>query len=72
MTPRGIKLVNVRKLASGSNQTTTFVLNRCYLQGGWSMSPKSDNDADPVNVYTFSILANQHLTAGTIFTKTVA
>jgi len=35
------------------------------------MAPKSDNDTDPVNVYTFSITAKQYLTAGTIFTKTV-
>ena len=72
LTAKGIKLVNTRKLASGSTQTTTFVLNNCFLNGGWSMSPKSDNDTDPVNVYTFSITAKQYLTAGTIFTKTVA
>jgi len=71
LTARGIKLVNTRKLSSGSTQTTTFVFENCYLDSGWSMAPKSDNDTDPVNVYTFSITAKQYLTAGTIFTKTV-
>ena len=71
LTARGLKLVNTRKLVSGSVQTTTIVLNRCYIDGGWSMSPKSDNDADPVNVYTFSVMAKQYATAQTIFTKTV-
>jgi hypothetical protein len=75
-TARGIKLTNVRKLASGSNQTTTYVIERAYLQGGWSMAPKSDNDSDPVNVYSFSLICKPALTtaatAATIFTKTVA
>jgi len=72
LTARGVKLVNTRKLATGSSQTTTFVFDNCFLNSGWSMSPKSDNDTDPVNVYSFSITAKQYLTAGTIFTKTVA
>jgi len=71
VTRRGMKLINSRKLTSGSTQTTTFVLNSCTLDGGWSMAPKSDNDADPVNVYTFSVIAKQYATAQTIFTKTV-
>lgn len=69
---RGLKLVNVRKLANGSTQTTTIVLNDVYMDGGFTMNPKSDNDADPVNVYTFNLLAKQYATAQTIFTKTVA
>jgi len=38
------------------------------------MTPKSDNDTDPVNVYSFSITANQAsgTSAGVLFTKTVA
>jgi len=72
LTARGMKLVNTRKLANGSTQTTTIVLNNCFVDGGWTMTPKSDNDTDPVNVYSFSIIAKQYLTAGTIFTKTVA
>lgn len=68
---KGIKLVNTRKLATGSTQTTTYVINKA-IAGGFSMSPKSDNDADPINVYSFSITCKQYLTAGTIFTKTVA
>jgi hypothetical protein len=36
------------------------------------MNPKSDNDADPVNVYSFSLICYQYATAGTIFSKTVA
>jgi hypothetical protein len=71
LTARGVKLINTRKLANGSTQTTTFVFDNCFLNSGWSMSPKSDNDTDPVNVYSFSITAKQYLTAGTIFTKTV-
>jgi hypothetical protein len=71
ITPKGFKLINIRKLASGSNQTTTFVINKCTLQNGWTMTPKSDNDTDPVNVYSFSVLAEQYATDGTIFVKTV-
>ncbi len=67
----GIKLVNNRKLANGSTQTTTYVINKA-IPGGFSQTIKSDNDADPVNVYSFSITCKQYATAGTIFTKTVA
>lgn len=69
---RGIKLVNVRKLASGSTQTTTFVISNAFLNGGFTMSPKSDNDSDPVNVYSFSLTCKQYATAGTVFTKAVS
>jgi len=72
VTPRGIKLVNNRVKASGSTQTTTIVLNKCHIDGGFTMTPKSDNDADPVNVYSFNLVAEQYATAGTILTKTVA
>jgi hypothetical protein len=72
VTAKGIKLVNVRKLASGSNQTTTYVFNKCTLNDGWNVAFKSDNDTDPVTVYSFSIKAEQYATAGTIYTKTVA
>jgi len=68
----GFKMVNTRKLATGSTQTTTYVFNFVFMDGGFSTSPKSDNDADPVNIYTFNILAKQYMTAQTIFTKTVA
>jgi hypothetical protein len=71
---KAIKLVNVRKLAAGgTSQTTTFILPRCYVNGGFTMSPKSDNDTDPINVYSFEVLAKQAATtAATVFTKTVA
>jgi len=73
VTAKGIKLVNVRKLAAGSTtQTTTYVLNKCYLQNGWTVAFKSDNDSDPVAVYSFTVTAEQYATAGTIYTKTVA
>ena len=68
---KGFKLVNTRKLATGSTQTTTYVINK-GIAGGFSMTPKSDNDADPVNVYSFSVICYQYATAQTIFTKTVA
>ena len=68
----GLKLVNTRKLSNGSTQTTTYVLNRAFLNGGWSCSPKSDNDADPISVYSFSMLCKQYATAQTLFTKTIA
>ena len=71
LTRRGLKLVNTRKLANGSTQTTTIVLYSCTLDGGFTMNPKSDNDADPVNVYTFSVMAKQYATAQNIFVKTV-
>jgi hypothetical protein len=68
----GMKLVNQRKLNTGSTQTTTYVIQKAVLNSGWSTSPKSDNDADPINVYTFSITCKQYATAQTIYTKTVA
>jgi hypothetical protein len=70
---KGFKLVNVRKLASGSTQTTTYVLPRIYMNAGFTMNPKSDNDTDPVNVYSFSIMAKQAATTTNafVFTKTV-
>lgn len=71
-TPRGMKLINTRKLASGSTQTTTYVINNCFVNGGFTMSPKSDNDSDPVQVYTFAIICKQYSSGGIIFTKTVA
>lgn len=71
-TPRAIKLVNTRELANGSTQTTTYVFNKCYVDGGWTLAVKSDNDSDPVNVYSFKLLCKQYATAQTIFTKVVA
>jgi hypothetical protein len=70
---RGLKLVNTRKLAAGgTTQTTTYVINNAFMTTGFTMNPKSDNDADPVNVYSFSVLCKQYATAGTIFSKTVS
>lgn len=68
---KAIKLVNTRKLSTGSTQTTTYVIPKA-IAGGFSMSPKSDNDSDPVNVYSFSLTCKQYATAGTLFTKTVS
>lgn len=68
---KAIKLVNVRKLSGGTTQTTTYVLPNVFMNGGFTMTPKSDNDADPVNIYSFNLLAKQYATAQTIFTKTV-
>lgn len=67
----GMKLVNTRKLANGSTQTTTYVINKA-VPGGFSLAVKSDNDSDPVNVYSFSVTCKQYATAQNIFTKTVA
>jgi hypothetical protein len=67
----GMKLVNTRKLSSGSTQTTTYVINKA-VPGGFNLALKSDNDADPVNVYSFTVTCKQYLTAGTIFTKLVS
>jgi hypothetical protein len=73
LVARGFKLVNTRKLAAGSAQTTTWVILKGYVYGGFTMTPKSDNDADPINIYSFSITAKPFtLTAGTLLTKTVA
>lgn len=69
---KGFKMVNTRKLANGSSQTTTYMLPLVYMDGGYTLNPKSDNDADPVNVYSFNLLAKQYATAGTIFTKVVS
>ena len=72
-TAKGIKLTNTRKLATGSSQTTTYIINRAFINTGFSMTPKSDNDADPLNVYSFDLLCKQAMTtAQNIFTKTVA
>lgn len=68
---KAYKLVNTRKLAGGTSQVTTYVISK-GIAGGFTMNPKSDNDSDPVNVYSFSITCKQYATAGTIFTKTVA
>jgi hypothetical protein len=68
---KGVKLTNTRKLTSGSSQTTTYVINKA-IANGFSLAWKSDNDADPVAVYSFSLICYQYATAGTIFTKTVA
>ena len=68
---QAVKLVNTRKLANGSTQTTTYVINKA-IAGGFSMAPKSDNDSDPINIYSFSLICYQYATAQTIFTKTVA
>jgi hypothetical protein len=67
----GMKLVNTRKLNTGSTQTTTYLISKA-VAGGFTMNPKSDNDADPVNVYSFSVICYQYATAQTIFSKTVA
>ena len=72
LTGKGMKLGNTRKLASGSTQTTTYVLNKCFLDNGWTVAFKSDNDTDPIAVYSFAMTAKQYATAGTIYTKTVA
>jgi hypothetical protein len=72
ITGVGMKLVNVRKLNGGSTQTTTYVIQKAVLASGWSMAPKSDNDADPINVYSFTMTCKQYATAQTIYTKTVA
>lgn len=72
ITGVGMKLVNTRKLSTGSTQTTTYVINKAVLNNGWSTSPKSDNDTDPVLVYSFSITCKQYGSAQTIYTKTVA
>jgi len=67
----GIKLLNTRKLTTGSSQTTTYVIQKA-IAGGFSLNPKSDNDSDPVALYSFSLTCYQYATAGTIFTKAVA
>jgi hypothetical protein len=72
LTGKGIKLVNNRKLASGSAQTTTIVCNECYLNSGWTIGIKSDNDTDPISVYSFAMTAIQYATAGNVYYKTVA
>jgi hypothetical protein len=70
---KAMKLVNTRSLVGGTTQTTTYIMPKIYVNGGFTMTPKSDNDTDPVNVYSFEILAKQaSTTAATVFTKTVA
>lgn len=73
-TAKALRLQNIRKLAAGgTSQTTTIICPRVYMNTGFTMTPKSDNDADPVNVYSFDILAKQSAnTAQTVFTKTVS
>jgi hypothetical protein len=68
----GMKLVNTRKLNGGSTQTTTYVIQKAVMAGGFSVSPKSDNDADPITVYSFSLTCKPYATAQTLFTKTIA
>ena len=73
-TAKAFKLANIRTLATGSSQTTTYILPNCFMNTGFSAAPKSDNDSDPMTVYSFSILAKQYAypTVQTIFKKTVA
>lgn len=71
LSGKAYKLVNTRKLSTGSTQTTTYVINK-GIAGGFNLTLKSDNDADPVNVYSFTITCKQYATAGNIFTKTVS
>lgn len=68
---KGWKLVNTRKLANGSTQTTTYTFNKC-VAGPISTTYKSDNDADPVAVMSYTVTAYQYATAQTICVKTVA
>jgi hypothetical protein len=68
----GMKLVNTRKLNGGSTQTTTYVINKAVMAGGYSITPKSDNDADPIAVYSFSLTCKPYATAQTLFTKTIS
>lgn len=72
ITGRGVKLVNARKLAAGTTQTTTYVINNAFMDGGYTSAFKSDNDADPVTVYSFNMLCKQYSTGQVIFKKTVA
>jgi hypothetical protein len=71
ITGVGLKLINTRKLANGSTQTTTYVISKA-VPGGFSVAFKSDNDTDPIAVYSCSVLCKQYATAQTLFTKTVA
>lgn len=71
ITGQGWKLVNIRKLSSGSTQTTTYIILKAVMSNGYTFTPKSDNDSDPVGVHSFQLLCKQYATAGTIFTKTV-
>lgn len=68
--PKAFKLYNRKLMSTGSSVLTTIIAPNCFMNTGFSMTPKSDNDADPVNIYSFTILAKQYMTAGTIFTKT--
>jgi hypothetical protein len=69
--PKAFKLYNRKLLSTGTSVLTTIIMPNCFMNTGFTMSPKSDNDADPMNVYSFSILAKQYATAQSIFTKTV-
>lgn len=68
---KAFKLYNRKLLSTGTSVITTIILHNCFMNTGFSMSPKSDNDTDPMNVYSFSILAKQYAAAQTIFLKTV-
>jgi hypothetical protein len=68
---KAFKLANRKLLSTGTSVLTTIIAANCFMNTGFTMTPKSDNDADPVNVYSFSILAKQYATAQNIFTKTV-
>ena len=68
---KAFKLYNRKLCSTGTSVLTTIILHKCFMNTGFLMNPKSDNDADPMNVYSFSILAKQYATAQTIFTKTV-
>ena len=65
LTKRAFKLTNVNQ-KGGASITTVITIFKASVEGGMTLGVKSDNDADPINVYQFAFKAENDstLTAG--------
>jgi hypothetical protein len=55
LTPRCYMLTNKHYNASGTSCLTYIIIYRGYMTQGIGITMKSDNDADPINVFPFEI-----------------
>jgi len=56
LTKRAFKLTNLNTKGSASI-TTVITIYKASVEGGMTLGVKSDNDADPINVYQFTFKA---------------
>lgn len=61
LTPRAFKLTNTR-MVSGATKQTILTFFNATIDAGPAIAWKSDNDADPIGVMSFTITAEQDTT----------